>query len=122
MPSPEARPPDTIATWPVKPASSSGPFIRSPFAVNPAPGVSFQVVPLDAERIAPPLDVAGIGAGKVRWAKQGVALDAILQELAPRARRHLLVPAELARPVGMIDLNPVVHDVARKAGPPVALL
>jgi hypothetical protein len=30
MPSPTAPPPDTIATLPVKPASSSGPFIASP--------------------------------------------------------------------------------------------
>ena len=60
------------------------------------------------------LDVARVGAGKVRRAEQCVALDAILQQPAARARRHLLVGAELARPVGMIDLDRVMHDVAQK--------
>src|SRR5688572_24680322 len=121
MPSPAAPPPDTIATLPVKPASSSGPFIRSPLLPELRTG-SFGVVPVDAESIPLSLYGAGIGAREVRRAEQCIALRAILEEPAPRARRHLLVGAELARPVGMIDLDRVMHDVAREAGLPAAVL
>src|SRR3990167_32452 len=106
MPSPAAPPPEMIATLPARPASSSGPFIV----------VSLLPIPIDAEAVALRLDVARIGAGEVGGAEQRVALDAILEELAPGPRRHLLIPAELARPVGMIDLDRVMHDVAGEGG------
>src|SRR5262245_60924061 len=107
MPSPAAPPPDTIATLPAKPAASSGPFIV------PLPSAASSL-PVDAERIPLTPHVPGVCAAKMRRAEQGVALHAIFQELAARVRRHVLVPAELARPVGMIDLDRVMHDVARE--------
>src|SRR5262245_14505115 len=115
MPSPAAPPPDTIATLPAKPASSSGPCILSPSGAS-------SPVPVDTEGLSLTLDVPSIGAAEVCGTKQGVALDTILQELAARARRQVLVPAELARPVGVIDLDRVVHDVARERGLAAAVL
>src|SRR5512134_1292174 len=69
-------------------------------------------VPFDAESVAIAVDVAGIGAGKMRRAQKAAMLGAMLQHLAARARRHLLVPAELARPVRVTDLHGMMHDVA----------
>ena len=79
-------------------------------------------VPFDLEGVALGLDVARVGAGKVGGAEQRVALDAILEQPAPRPGRQVLVGAELARPVGMIDLDRVMHDVAREAGLLAAVL
>src|SRR5918995_7335500 len=107
MPSPAAPPPDTIATLPAKPASSSGPFIRSPLCVLLA-------VPVDAEGVSLRLHIARIGAAEMGGAEQRVAFGTILQELAARARRQVQVPTELARPVRVIDLDRVMHDVARE--------
>src|SRR5262245_13954166 len=125
MPSPAAPPPETIATLPAKPASSSDPFIASPFDPRcqrgPTPAKPSCLVPVDAKRIGLRLDVPRIGAGEVGGAEKCIALGAVLQQAAPAFRRQVLIPTELARPLRVIDLDRVMHDVAREAGLPVAV-
>src|SRR5690348_5603932 len=101
------------------PVSSRG---QSPRDLQGHSDAAWSSIPLDLEGLALALDVAGVGAGEVGRAEKRAAFGAVLEEQPPALGRQILVPAELARPVRIIDLDRMMHDVAGEAGAPAAIL